>query len=88
MPNHKSAEKRVRQSVTRRTRTMIQKSKSRNRVKAVRDAIEAGNHEEASALLPAAVSQLYRAASKGAIPKTRANRTVARLSKAVNGSQS
>ncbi len=87
MPNHKSAEKRVRQTEKRRTRNLVQKSKNRNRVKAVRDAITEGNAEEANALLPAAVAQLYRSASKGAIPKKRASRAVSRLSRAVNRSQ-
>lgn len=84
MPNHKSAEKRERQNEGRRLRNQIQKSKIRNTVKAVKDAIEAGDGETAAAALPAAVSRLYRAAAKGAIPQTRANRLVSRLNKAVN----
>ena len=84
MPNHKSAEKRVRQNVKRRARNLIQKRKNRNRTKDVYDAIEAGNAQEASDLLPAAVKQLHRSAGKGAIPKQRAARHVSRLTKAVN----
>ena len=87
MPNHKSAEKRVRQTERRRARNLIQRSKNRNRVKAVRDAIAEGNGKEATALLPAAVAQLYRSVSKGAIPMKRASRAVSRLTKAINRSQ-
>lgn len=84
MPNHKSAEKRMRQSESRRQRNIVQKSKIRNTVKAVRDALDAGDTETAAAALPAAVSRLNRAAAKGAIPQKRANRVVSRLNKAVN----
>jgi small subunit ribosomal protein S20 len=84
MPNHKSAEKRMRQGENRRLRNQIQKSKIRNSVKAVRDALDTGDAAAAGAALPAAVSRLYRAAAKGAIPQARANRLVSRLNKAVN----
>ncbi len=84
MPNHKSAEKRMRQSENRRLRNQVQKSKIRNTVKAVRDALESGDTAAAGEALPAAISRLYRAAAKGAIPQARANRVVSRLNKAVN----
>ena len=53
-----------------------------------REAIAAGNTESTSGALRTAESLLRRAASKGAIPRTRASRQVSRLAKAANQLQS
>jgi small subunit ribosomal protein S20 len=52
-------------------------------VKAVREALQAGNREEATLSLRRAEGVLRKAASKGVIPKQRASRQVARLTRAV-----
>ncbi len=87
MPNHKSAEKRIRQNEKRRVRNQHYKSTIRNRVKAVRDALEAGQAGQAAEALPAALRQIDKVASKGVIPKRRASRLISRLTKAVNKAQ-
>ena len=85
MANHKSARKRARQTLRRRARNRHQRSRVQNAVKRVREAIAEGNAESTSGALRTAESLLRRAASKGAIPRTRASRQVSRLAKAANG---
>lgn len=84
MPNHKSAEKRARQTAKRTARNKQWKSKVKNRVRAVREAVEAGDYATATAALPVAISMLDRASSKGVIPSNRAHRSISRLTLAVN----
>jgi small subunit ribosomal protein S20 len=81
--NHRSAEKRGRQSLKRRDRNRHVKGRVKTVVKDVRKALESGGSDEANQKLRAAESELRKAASKGTIPKTRASRQVARLSRAV-----
>lgn len=63
------------------------KSTARGRVRKVREAVAAGNQEEAQAHLREAIGKLNSAASKGVIPKSRASRLVSRLTKLVNRGQ-
>jgi small subunit ribosomal protein S20 len=83
VPNHRSAEKRVRQSLKRRNRNRHVKGRVKSVVKDVRKALESGGSDEARQKLRAAESELRKAASKGTIPKKRASRHVSRLSRAV-----
>lgn len=53
-------------------------------IKRVRTAVEQGDNTEATRLLPTAISQIARVASRGAIHRNTAARTIARLSRAVN----
>lgn len=85
MADHKSALKRIRQSERRRKRNQHVRSGLRTQVKGFREAIEAGDASVASEKLTLAISALRRAASKGVIPKRRADRSVSRLSKQLNG---
>lgn len=87
MPNHKSAEKRQRQNAKRQARNTHYKSKVRNRIRVVRDALEEGDVAKAAAELPQTVRQIDKVASKGIIPKRRASRIVARLSRAIYKAQ-
>ena len=84
MANHKSAEKRNRQNIKRRERNTHYKSTVRNRIKALREAIESGDKAKAGELLPQTIRQIDRVASKGILPKRRASRMASRLTKAVN----
>ncbi len=84
MANHKSAWKRIRQNAKRRARNSHYKTFMRNRVKAVRKAIDAGDLETARAALTGAISALDGVASKGIIHRNKAARTISRLSKAVH----
>jgi len=82
--NHKSAEKRNRQSQVRRVRNRANRTRMRNAVKAVDSAIEAGAQEDAQTALKVAVPIIAKTASKGTIHKKNASRKVSRLTKRVN----
>ncbi len=84
MANHKSAAKRARQALKRRDRNRQVASRVRGAVKKVREAIAGGDSSAATGALQQAERLIRRAASKGVIPKTRADRSVSRLAKAVH----
>ncbi len=76
---HKSARKRARQAIKRRTRNRDLRTRTKGAVKRVRAALEANDSEGARSFLHTAESVLRRAASKGAIPKKRVSRLIGRL---------
>ncbi len=84
MANHKSALKRNRQSLLRRSRNRANKTRVKNAIKAVDAAIQEKSAEKAQEALIAAVPVIQRAAVKGAIHKKNASRKVSRLTKRVN----
>ncbi len=84
MANHKSALKRHRQSLQRRNRNRISKTRIKNTVKAVRVAIEENDVAKAQEALKVATSLLDKAARKNVIHARQAQRRVARLQTAVN----
>ncbi|MBJ21710.1 MAG: 30S ribosomal protein S20 [bacterium] len=84
MANHKSALKRIRQSETRRKRNQHIRTQMRTMVKRCRDALDAGDAATASEAFKVAEREIRRAATKGIIPKTRADRSVGRLARALN----
>ena len=84
MANHKSAVKRIRQSERRRKRNQHIRSGMRTQVKNFRLAVEAGDAAAAGEKLPLAIKAIRQAASKGVIPKRRADRNVSRLTKRLN----
>ncbi|MCB2214843.1 30S ribosomal protein S20 [Desulfofustis glycolicus] len=84
MANHKSAEKRTRQSQVRRMRNRTNRSKMKTAIKGLSQAIEAGSVEEAKTALAAAVPVIAKTASKGTIHKKNASRKISRLTKRVN----
>ena len=83
--NHKSAEKRVRQTAKRRSRNKHVLSTMRTYIKRVRAAIEEGDAKTAGETLKDATKALARAAGKGVIHRTQASRKISRLTKAVAG---
>jgi len=85
LANHKSALKRNRQNVVRRARNRANKTKIKNVVKAVDEAIAENSVDNANAALKTAIPVIMRAAAKGTIPKKTASRKVSRLTKRVNG---
>ena len=87
MANHKSAEKRNRQSQVRRLRNRANKTYMRNAIKAVDAAIGAGSQEDANAALSTAIPIIAKTATKGTIHKKNASRKVSRLTKRVNKMQ-
>jgi len=81
MAQHKSAEKRARQSLKRRTVNKVKKSEMRTLVKKVQ--VEKDKDKAATALKEA-VSTLDRLASKGLIHKNKAANQKSKLTKRVN----
>ncbi len=81
MANHASALKRARQNETRRLRNRTVKTRIKNVVKSVRQAVEAQSPEAATTTLNQAKSMIAQAAKKGVIHKKNASRKISRLSK-------
>lgn len=78
MANHKSAEKRHRQSIKRRTRNRDIKAAVRTAIKRARTANES-NDPKARELVREAESLLAKAAAKGVLKKKTVARTVSRM---------
>jgi small subunit ribosomal protein S20 len=76
--------KRDRQSTARRGRNRKNLSQLRTQVKKLRTAIDAGDAETASKLLPETVADIDKAAKKGVVHDNAANRHKSRLSRKVN----
>lgn len=84
MANHASAIKRHRQSLKRRERNRAMKTRIKNLVKAVRQAVEEKDKDKAQKALAAATSVLGKAAGKNVVHRRNAARRVSRLSRSVN----
>lgn len=84
MANHKSAEKRNRQSQVRRLRNRMNRTRMKTELRKVNEAIVAGSEDEAKAALKEAISVIAKTASKGTIHKNTASRNISRLTKRVN----
>jgi small subunit ribosomal protein S20 len=83
MPNHKSAEKRVRQSARRRDINQGHRTRLRGSIKKLRTAL-ASNPKESAALLPTTVSEIDKAVQKGVLHRNTAARHKSRLTVRVN----
>ena len=84
MANHKSALKRHRQSLKRNLRNRMTKTRIKNTVKAVREAIEANDAAKAQETLQVASSMLDKAGRKNVLHPRTAARRISRLQRAVN----
>lgn len=84
MPNHKSAEKRVRQNERRRKINGGNRAKLRTSIKKLRGALTEKNAKESNSLLPLTVSEIDRAVQKGVLHRNAAARYKSRLTKHVN----
>jgi len=83
MPNTKSAKKRLRQSLERRTKNRAVKSALRTQMRKVREAAQAGELERAQSELRVAFKKLDQAAAKGVIHPNSAARRKSRLNATV-----
>ena len=83
MANHPSALKRHRQSVKRHTRNQIVKTRVRNLIRSLRDAIRSGDKAAARTEFARAARALDKAVVKGVVHRNNASRRIARLAKAV-----
>lgn len=84
MAQHKSAKKRIRQTVKRTERNKSQKSELRTLLKALRSAITEKNKEGAAAKLKQVQSTLRTLAKTGVIKLGQASNKTSRLTKQVN----
>lgn len=87
MANNKSAIKRWHQSLKRRDRNRARRTIARSAVRALREAVAAGDDKLAAEALPAAFSALDRAAKNGTIHTGKADRTKSRLARLVARSE-
>ena len=83
MANHKSAEKRVRQTVVRTARNKSHMSTLRTAVKKVENAIASGDKKSAEACFKTVEPTLVKSAKKGLIHANTAARKIGRLSQKI-----
>ena len=80
MANHKSAEKRIRRNLRRRTVNGVWRARLRTYVKAGEEAIANGDREAAKVALVATEPQLARGAQRGTLHRNAMRRKLSRLS--------
>jgi len=83
MPNHKSAEKRVRQNERRRLVNRSNRTRLRSSIKDLRGALD-GDAKQAAALLPETISEIDKAVQKGVLHRNAAARHKSRLTVRAN----
>jgi len=83
MANHKSAKKRIKQTIKRTERNRFYRTRIKNITKAVREAVEAGDLTKAQEAFKVANKKLHSFVSKGILKKNTAARKVSRLNKLV-----
>jgi len=84
MPNHKSAEKRVRQSEKRRAINRSHRTKVRTYIKKLRSALESGSKQEVAQILPETISVIDKSVQKGVLHANAAARYKSRLTASAN----
>jgi small subunit ribosomal protein S20 len=84
MPNHKSAEKRVRQNEKRRDINKGHRTRLRTSLKKLRTALSGDDVSQISATLPSTISTIDKAIQKGVLHRNAAARHKSRLTKRVN----
>ena len=84
MANHKSAKKRARQTIKRTERNRFYRTRIKNLTRAVREAVESGDQENAITALKNANKHIHSYVNKGILKKNTAARKVSRLAKLVN----
>lgn len=84
MPNHKSAEKRVRQNEKRREINRSNRGRLRTSIRGLRSALTTGEAKSIQELLPETISTIDKAVQKGVLHRNAAARYKSRLTKRVN----
>jgi len=84
MPNHKSSEKRVRQSEKRRVINRGNRTKVRTYIKKLRTALDSGKSDDIQQVLPDAISVIDKSVQKGVLHKNAAARYKSRLTVRAN----
>lgn len=83
MANHKSAEKRIRQTERRTGRNRYYRTRIKNIIKAVRESVASKDLAKAQEAFKIANKELHKFVSKGIVKKNTASRKVSRLNAAV-----
>ena len=84
MPNHKSAEKRVRQNEKRRAVNRSNRGSLRTQIKKLRAALTAGDKAQSQELLNPTIALIDKSVNKGVLHKNTAARHKSRLTMHVN----
>jgi small subunit ribosomal protein S20 len=84
MANHKSSEKRIRQTEKRTERNRFYRTRMKNIIKDVRSAADKGDAVALEAAFRVANKELHKFVSKGFLKKETASRKVGRLAKLLN----
>ena len=84
MPNHKSAEKRVRQNEKRRLVNRSNRSSLRTQIKKLRAALEGGDKQQSQELLTPTIALIDKSVNKGVLHQNTAARYKSRLTAHVN----
>jgi small subunit ribosomal protein S20 len=84
MPNHKSAEKRMRQNEKRKQINRSNRTRVRGAIKKLRGAVDSGDAKALAILLPATVSTIDKAVQKGVLHRNTASRYKSRLTASAN----
>jgi small subunit ribosomal protein S20 len=84
MPNHKSAEKRMRQNEKRRVINRSHRTKVRTYIKKLRSALDAGEKQEIAQILPETISVIDKSVQKGVLHANAAARYKSRLTARAN----
>ena len=84
MPNHKSAEKRMRQNERRRNINRSNRTRMRSQIKKLRAALEGGDGGALQETLAQTVSVIDKAVQKGVLHRNAAARQKSRLTTRVN----
>jgi small subunit ribosomal protein S20 len=84
MPNHKSAEKRVRQNEKRRVNNRSNRTRLRSTIKKLRAALTGSDATQSNELLPQTISTIDKAVQKGVLHRNAAARYKSRLTRRVN----
>lgn len=84
MPNHKSAEKRMRQNEKRRVTNRSRRGPMRAAVKRLRAALDGAGGEQVKELLPQTISVIDKAVQKGVLHRNAAARYKSRLTTRAN----
>lgn len=88
MPNTSSAKKALRQSARKRVQNTHHKRAVADATKQIRKLVEAGKHEEASALLPRAYKSIDKAAKTRVLKQNTAARKKSRMARLVRAPKS
>jgi small subunit ribosomal protein S20 len=84
MPNHKSAEKRVRQNEKRRINNRSNRTSLRTSIKKLRTALAGSDKAALNEMLPQTISKIDKAVQKGVLHRNAAARYKSRLTARVN----